>query len=134
MAQGLSCPEACGMFQDQGSNLWSLQADGFLSTVPPAKSNTGSYLCATVRVLGGSGSGCNRVVLGAGQLGTGQTPLCCLRPLHVLSTLASLGFLAAWLPQGSQSAYMVAEVFTGDIPVTQTEVTLFFLPNLGTHE
>ena len=52
----------------------------------------------------------------------------------MLSTLASLGFLAAWLPQGSQSAYMVAEVFTGDIPVTQTEVTLFFLPNLGTHE
>ena len=109
-------------------------AGGFLSTVPPGKSNTGSYLCTTVRVLGGSGSGCDRVVLGAGQLWTGQTPLCCLRPLHVLSTLASLGFPTAWLPQRSQSAYMVAEVFTEDIPVVQTEVTWFFLPNLGTHE
>ena len=29
---------------------------------------------------------------------------------------------------------MVAEVFTEDIPVVQTEVTRFFLPNLGTHE
>ena len=89
-------------------------AGGFLSTVPPGKSNTETHLCATVRVLGGSGSGCNRVVLGAGQLGTGQTSLCCPRPLHVLSTLASLGFPTAWLSQGSQSAYMMAEVFTED--------------------
>ena len=98
-------------------------AGRFLSTAPPGKSNTETYLCATVRVWGGSGSGCDRVVLGAGQLGTGQTSPCCLRPLHVVSTLASLGFPTAWLPQGSQSAYMVAEVFTEDIPVTQEEVT-----------
>ena len=109
-------------------------AGRFLSTAPPGKSNTETYLCATVRVWGGSGSGCDRVVLGAGQLGTGQTSLCCLRPLHVVSTLASLGFPTAWLPQCSQSAYMVAEVVTEDIPVTQEEVTWFFLPNLGTHQ
>lgn len=53
--------------------------------------------------------------------------------LHVVSTLASLRFPTAWLPQGSQTAYMVAEAFTESIPVMQAEATWLFLPNLGSH-
>ena len=38
-AHGLSCPEACGVFPDQGSNLWSPALAGrFLTTGPSGKS------------------------------------------------------------------------------------------------
>lgn len=79
---------------------------------------------------GGSGSGCDQVALAAGQLGAGQASLSSLRPL---STLASLHFPTAWLPQGSPTAYTVAEAFTESIPVKQADATWLFLPNLGSH-
>ena len=40
MAHWLSCPEACGIFPDQGSNLWRLHWQvGFLTAGPPEKSS-----------------------------------------------------------------------------------------------
>ena len=40
VADGLSCSEACGIFPDRGSNLWSpTLAGGFLTTGPLGKSH-----------------------------------------------------------------------------------------------
>ena len=37
MLLGLSCPVACGVFLDQGSNLCPSLAGGFFATEPPGK-------------------------------------------------------------------------------------------------
>ena len=55
----------------------------------------------------------------------------CPSAVSDLSTLTVLGFPIAWLPQGSQTAYMVAEVFLETIPATQAEATGLSLPNFG---
>ena len=49
VVRGLSCPEACGIFPDEGSNPSPALAVGFLSTVPPGKSRNPHFKTHSLR-------------------------------------------------------------------------------------
>lgn len=86
--------------------------------------------------MSGSGSGCEqRVCLIKWCLGQAAGEWTGVRlqpqPSPHGPTRASLGFLAAWLPPGTPTAWVVIEGLVDSIPVTPAESFMAFLPNPG---